>query len=659
PQRPDPLPCAPVHPLPCAYRQPPWPACLPRTLSRPSHPIPGPAHIRAHHGPMRAPRPIADLPRPFCRPAPLARPLAMGPIHPSRCNHQLSKSNRPPFYSYLPFEPPSCELAFSSNKAYTNTSPLLSPPCVSFELVCCKINLGLNLIDLLNHAIIEILSLESNKILNLPNNYCLACTPRKSRSSLNENPTLKTSALSYARRLTVSVPCVARVHESYSSAVSASCARSSYARAVTRASSLSRPACACAPPSRTPTPPRIGSLALVAYSRAVARLLLLLPASRASSPLPRVSRTSLVPAPLALPSRALRVALSAPAPRSPTVRSRAPVTLRVPPTTVACLSTAHPIASIASDTWPNTYSRASRPDARPTPDSLSSSTLLPSSSVGSPVGHGSHPSIPMQSPTLQIQPSSILLVPPLRATVLRTRLFLEQGLHQHFSSFVSALCILRARLVLLLLGLSLACGPHPFGQSLTHDGRLFGFDGSSNTFSNHKTRPSSPSSFDSPGTRPKIVMPTFTGTDPDAWLSRAVQFFEINDVPRYERVQIAAYHLDGEENVWWQWVLHKNHGEHMRWRDFDRKLITRFGSSDYHDYNEALSRIKQVGSMREYQKEFERIASRVRDWPESTLVGTFVGGLKAELAAEVRLDRPGSMRAAMESARLHEDHLMA
>ncbi|CAA0822095.1 Unknown protein, partial [Striga hermonthica] len=134
-------------------------------------------------------------------------------------------------------------------------------------------------------------------------------------------------------------------------------------------------------------------------------------------------------------------------------------------------------------------------------------------------------------------------------------------------------------------------------------------------------------------TQPKIVMPTFTGTDPDAWLSRAVQFFEINDVPRYERVQIAAYHLDGEANVWWQWVMHKNHGEYMRWRDFKKELITRFGSSDYHDYNEALSRIKQVGSLREYQKEFERIASRVRDWPESALVGTQPAAIQPALPA--------------------------
>ncbi|CAA0834125.1 Unknown protein, partial [Striga hermonthica] len=161
--------------------------------------------------------------------------------------------------------------------------------------------------------------------------------------------------------------------------------------------------------------------------------------------------------------------------------------------------------------------------------------------------------------------------------------------------------------------------------------------------------------------RPKITMPTFEGTYPDAWLSRAMQFFEINEVPTSERVQIAAYYLDGEANTWWQWVSHvyKNKGEQIKWRDFEKELITRFGSSDYFDYDEVLTRIRQTGSLRDYQKEFERIASRVRDWPESALVGAFVGGLKAELAAEVQLDRPKSTRSAMEAARLHEDHLAA
>ncbi|CAA0815791.1 Unknown protein, partial [Striga hermonthica] len=76
--------------------------------------------------------------------------------------------------------------------------------------------------------------------------------------------------------------------------------------------------CACVPSPATPIPPRIGSLALVAYSRAAAHLSLLLPASRASSPLPRVSRMSLVSVSLALSSRAS------------TARSRAPAAPRVP-----------------------------------------------------------------------------------------------------------------------------------------------------------------------------------------------------------------------------------------------------------------------------------------------------------------------------------------
>ncbi|CAA0843125.1 Unknown protein, partial [Striga hermonthica] len=88
-----------------------------------------------------------------------------------------------------------------------------------------------------------------------------------------------------------------------------------------------------------------------------------------------------------------------------------------------------------------------------------------------------------------------------------------------------------------------------------------------------------------------------------------------------------------------------------------RELLSRFGSSDYHSYDEALSHIKQTGSLRDYMKEFERLACRVRNWPISALIGTFIGGLKFELAAEVRLDQPRTMREAMESARRRDEHL--
>lgn len=74
------------------------------------------------------------------------------------------------------------------------------------------------------------------------------------------------------------------------------------------------------------------------------------------------------------------------------------------------------------------------------------------------------------------------------------------------------------------------------------------------------------------------------------------------------------------------------------------------------DYDEALSRVKQTDSLREYQKEFERIATRVR-WPEKALVGTFIGALKNDLAREVKVCKPKTLLAAIEYARLRDEHL--
>ncbi|CAA0811244.1 Unknown protein, partial [Striga hermonthica] len=161
--------------------------------------------------------------------------------------------------------------------------------------------------------------------------------------------------------------------------------------------------------------------------------------------------------------------------------------------------------------------------------------------------------------------------------------------------------------------------------------------------------------------KPRITLSTFTGSDPDAWLNRATQYFELNETDGTDCVRYAAYYLDGEANVWWQWLTRIYHKRQqiIIWDVFERELLTRFGTSDYHNYNEALTRIRQTGSLREYIREFERLACRVRDWPEDALVSAFIGGLKFDLAAEVRLERPDTMHDAMEVARRREDHLVA
>lgn len=117
--------------------------------------------------------------------------------------------------------------------------------------------------------------------------------------------------------------------------------------------------------------------------------------------------------------------------------------------------------------------------------------------------------------------------------------------------------------------------------------------------------------------RPKLTCPTFNGTDPSSWLSRVQQYFDLNEVGKADKVRYAAFFLEGEANVWWQWAnrVYRKKGKTIRWKDFEKEIMNWFGPSEYTDHDEALSRIKQSGSLREYQKKFEQLANRVHDWP--------------------------------------------
>jgi hypothetical protein len=90
----------------------------------------------------------------------------------------------------------------------------------------------------------------------------------------------------------------------------------------------------------------------------------------------------------------------------------------------------------------------------------------------------------------------------------------------------------------------------------------------------------------------------------------------------------------------------------------ERELLARFGPTEYEDYDKALSRVKQKGTLREYQsKEFKKLANRVGRWPQKVLIGTFLGGLKADISSDVRKFKPRTLRETIEFARMQEDEL--
>lgn len=123
---------------------------------------------------------------------------------------------------------------------------------------------------------------------------------------------------------------------------------------------------------------------------------------------------------------------------------------------------------------------------------------------------------------------------------------------------------------------------------------------------------------------------------------------------------MASYHLRGEANEWWQWLrrTHTEAGTTVTWDIFSEELWSRFGPTDCEDFDESLSKIRQTGLLRDYQREFERLGNRVRGWTQKALVGTFMGGLQPEISEGIRMFKPKTLKEAISLARMRDEQLL-
>jgi hypothetical protein len=87
------------------------------------------------------------------------------------------------------------------------------------------------------------------------------------------------------------------------------------------------------------------------------------------------------------------------------------------------------------------------------------------------------------------------------------------------------------------------------------------------------------------------------------------------------------------------------------------ELLAHFGPTEYEYFYESLSHIVQRGTLRDYQKEFERLANRVEGWPQKALVGTFLGGLLGDISNVVKMLKPRTLRETINFARMQDEQL--
>ena len=84
-----------------------------------------------------------------------------------------------------------------------------------------------------------------------------------------------------------------------------------------------------------------------------------------------------------------------------------------------------------------------------------------------------------------------------------------------------------------------------------------------------------------------------------------------------------------------------------------------FGLSAFDDFIGALTKLHQIGTVKEYQTEFEKLANHTAGLPDDFYRSCFISGLKDAFRSEVKIFSPNIMMEALGLAKLAEDKMAA
>ncbi|GJV96654.1 ty3-gypsy retrotransposon protein [Tanacetum coccineum] len=88
--------------------------------------------------------------------------------------------------------------------------------------------------------------------------------------------------------------------------------------------------------------------------------------------------------------------------------------------------------------------------------------------------------------------------------------------------------------------------------------------------------------------------------------------------------------------------------------EFMESVKNRFGPSKYEDPQGDLSKLLQLGTIEDYQREFEKLMNRITDIPDSLLISFYISGLKLHLQRELLVPKPTTLGDTLSLARIIE-----
>lgn len=152
----------------------------------------------------------------------------------------------------------------------------------------------------------------------------------------------------------------------------------------------------------------------------------------------------------------------------------------------------------------------------------------------------------------------------------------------------------------------------------------------------------------------RVDFPKFEGEDIQGWIYRCEQFFELDSIAENRRVKIASIHLSGRALVWHQSYMRGfAAGVWPTWDEYRAAITARFGIEPFDDPLAELMKLKQLGSVAQYQEKFDVLLNRV-DLSITQAISCFLSGLCEEIQCAVRMFRPASLHDAYCLAKLQE-----
>ncbi|XP_058734067.1 uncharacterized protein LOC131605768 [Vicia villosa] len=154
---------------------------------------------------------------------------------------------------------------------------------------------------------------------------------------------------------------------------------------------------------------------------------------------------------------------------------------------------------------------------------------------------------------------------------------------------------------------------------------------------------------------PKLELPLFDGSNPLEWLFQADQFFSFYNLPPENRLSLISFYMKGDALGWFKW-MHSNFLL-TDWASFTRALELRFGPSTFENHQAELFKLKQIGSVMEYQTKFEQLGNKVVGLPADALLNCFISGLQQDIQNELAIHKPTSISNAIGLAKLIESKI--